>query len=56
MSHMNRRRFIGTLIAAPALVAASGPSFAAPRAFDEKAFREAQAAGKPVLVDIYASW
>jgi len=56
MSHINRRRFLATLIAAPALAASGGPAFAAPRAFDEKAFREAQAAGKPVLVDIYASW
>ena len=26
------------------------------QAFENKAFRAAQAAGKPVLVDIYASW
>lgn len=27
-----------------------------PQAYDEKAFRVAQSAGKAVLVDIFASW
>lgn len=47
-----------TLIAATAIVTASiVPAFAAsPRAFDAKAFADAQKAGKPILVAIHASW
>ena len=56
MSFMNRRQFLGTLIAAPALGLSGQAAFAAPRSYDEKAFRAAQAAGAPVLVDIFASW
>ena len=33
-----------------------GIASAEPKAFDEKAFRAAQEARKPVLVDIYATW
>ena len=52
---LSRRR---TLIAATAIVtAAIVPAFAAgPRAFDAKAFADAQKAGKPILVAIHASW
>lgn len=31
-------------------------AFAAPQPWDQKAFQAAQAAGKPALVEIYASW
>jgi hypothetical protein len=52
---MPRRSFISVLATAflslPAALA-----FAAPQPWDDKVFQAAQAAGKPVLVDIYASW
>ncbi|MFM9967797.1 MAG: hypothetical protein ACKVQK_05240 [Burkholderiales bacterium] len=50
----SRRNFVIGLA-----LALSAPGFAQaaePQNYDEKAFRAAQAAGKPVLVDIYASW
>ena len=44
--------FLATaLLALPAALA-----LAAPQPWDEKAFQAAQAAGKPVLIDVYASW
>ncbi len=53
---MLSRRFV--LIAALATNCARFPAaFAAsPQAFDEKAFAEAQKAGKPILIAIHASW
>ena len=50
-----RRRFVAVL-AAGLLALPAALALAAPQPWDEKAFRAAQAAGKPVLVDIYATW
>jgi hypothetical protein len=45
------------LLAAVVLAAiAPGLAAAEPRGFDEKAFRAAQEGGKPILVDVYATW
>jgi hypothetical protein len=53
MEH-SRRRFV---IALALALSQSGNAMAAePQNYDEKAFRAAQAAGRTVLVDIYASW
>ena len=54
MSRMHRY----SLAAFAALLLAfhSAVALAAPQAWDETAFRAAQAAGKPILVDIYADW
>lgn len=49
------RQFL-TLLAALIFAFQASLAFAAPRPWDEKAFRAAQAAGKPILVDIYADW
>jgi thioredoxin-like negative regulator of GroEL len=43
------------LVAAAALAAASSSAFAS-EAYDAAAFKAAQKAGKPILVDIAASW
>jgi thioredoxin 1 len=53
---MHRRKLLGmmTLSAALAFVA---PAFAADvKPFDQKAFEAAQAAGKPILIDVFAPW
>jgi thiol-disulfide isomerase/thioredoxin len=53
---MPSRRFVLLAMAAVS-VAASTPAFAAsPKPFDAKAFADAQAAGKPILIAIHASW
>jgi thioredoxin 1 len=53
---MNRRHIvIGALVAALALPALSLAS-AMTRNFDQKAFEAAQAAGKPILVEVHAPW
>ena len=51
MEH-SRRRFVIGLALSPFSIAMA----AAPQNYDEKVFRAAQAAGRPILVDIYASW
>lgn len=55
MTDATRRRILFALAALPAVGAASF-AHAEPKAFDAKAFAAAQAAGKPILVDVYASW
>lgn len=52
---MPRRSFISALAAA-LLSLPAALAFATPQPWDDKAFQAAQAAGKPVMVDIYASW
>ena len=50
----SRRKFV---IGLALVLSSHGIAIAAePQNYDEKSFRAAQAAGKPVLVDIYASW
>ena len=52
---LSRRNFCSLLAAA--LVGLSAlPAQAASQPWNEKAFLAAQAAGKPILVDVYASW
>jgi thiol:disulfide interchange protein len=51
----SRRSFMAVLAAA-VLSFQTAFAFAAPQPWDEKAFQAAQAAGKPILVDIYANW
>lgn len=50
-----RRTFLG-LCAASIVATYVGPASAAPQPWNEAAFLAAQAAGKPILVDIYADW
>lgn len=52
---MPRRRLF-SILAATLLALPAALAFAAPQPWDDKVFQSAQAAGKPVLVDIYASW
>ena len=53
MEHSRRKFVIGLALA----LSSRGIALAAePQNYDEKAFRAAQAAGRPVLIDIYASW
>lgn len=51
---MNRRLFIGTLLAAA--LAVSPAAAITPQAYTAQAFGAAQAAGKPILLHITASW
>jgi thioredoxin 1 len=50
-----RRKFLG-LCAASLAAMYAGVASAAPQPWNEAAFLAAQAAGKPILVDIYADW
>jgi thiol:disulfide interchange protein len=52
---LSRRTFC-SLLAATVVTLSALPAQAAPQPWNEKAFQAAQAAGKPVLVDVYASW
>lgn len=52
---MFRRRLLATLAAA-LLACTALPALAAPQPFTDKAFQAAQAAGKPILLDVYANW
>ena len=52
---LSRRTFC-SLLAAALFSLGALPAQAAPQAWNEKAFLAAQSAGKPVLVDVYASW
>ena len=51
-----QRRRLAVLALALAAPFAHMAQAAEPNAYEEKSFRAAQAAGKPVLVDVYASW
>lgn len=52
---MSRRKFVSVLATTLVLLPATF-AFATPQPWNEKAFQTAQAAGKPVLIDVYASW
>lgn len=52
---MNRRAFVGALAVSVALFASSFAS-AMNKKFDQAAFEAAQAAGKPILVEVHAPW
>jgi thiol-disulfide isomerase/thioredoxin len=52
---MHRRQLLGAIAAAT--LAIGTPAFAADvKPFDQKAFDAAQAAGKPILIDVFAPW
>ena len=51
-----RRSFLASLAACAFATLAALPAVAAPQPFTDKAFQAAQAAGKPILVDVYANW
>ena len=55
--HMRRRMLSTTTVLVLALTAAAGTAFAATEApFTQQAFGQAQEAGKPILVHVWASW
>ena len=53
---LNRRHFLGALTMTAALSLNSFASAMDKQAFDQKAFEAAQAAGKPILVEVTAPW
>ena len=53
---MNRRHLFGVLAVATALSFAPIASAMDKKPFDQKAFEAAQAAGKPILVEVSAPW
>jgi thioredoxin 1 len=54
---LSRRSFSLSIAALAASAAAVAPALSATQqTFDAKAFAEAQAAGKPILVAVHASW
>ena len=52
---LNRRHLLGAL-ALTATLAFGSASAMDKKPFDQKAFEAAQAAGKPILVEVYAPW
>jgi thioredoxin 1 len=53
---LNRRHLLGALAIATALSLGPIASAADKKPFDQKAFEAAQAAGKPILVEVSAPW
>ena len=57
---MRRRQLVTAVLAAaavgPVVVARRAAATEMPRPFSQVAFAAAQAAGKPILVDVWASW
>ena len=53
---LNRRHLLGAVAIAAALSLGSIASAMDKRPFDQKAFEAAQAAGKPILVEVTAPW
>ena len=53
---MLRRQVLTAAFAGAALMLASAAQAAEQRPFDRAAFEAAQAAGLPILVDVYADW
>lgn len=53
---LNRRHLLGALAVATVLSLGPIASAADKRPFDQKAFDAAQAAGKPILVEVSAPW
>jgi thioredoxin 1 len=52
---LNRRHLLGALALTPTLAFGSASAMDK-KPFDQKAFEAAQAAGKPILVEVYAPW
>jgi thiol-disulfide isomerase/thioredoxin len=53
---LSRRNLLGTLAAAATLSLGSVAAAMDEQAFDQKAFEAAQAAGKPILIEVSAPW
>ncbi len=53
---LNKRHLLGTLVMAAALSLGSIASAMDKKPFDQTAFEAAQAAGKPILVEVSAPW
>jgi thioredoxin 1 len=53
---LNRRHLLGALAIATALSLGPIASAADKKPFDQKAFEAAQAAGKPILIEVSAPW
>jgi thioredoxin 1 len=53
---LNRRHLLGTLAMATVLPLGSIASATDQKPFDQRAFEAAQAAGKPILVEVHAPW
>jgi thiol-disulfide isomerase/thioredoxin len=53
---MNRRYILQALAISAALAIGPAAVAADSRPFDVKSFEAAQAAGKPILIDVYAPW
>jgi thiol-disulfide isomerase/thioredoxin len=53
---LNRRHLLGALAVPVALTLASPAHAAGARPFNQAAFDAAQAAGKPILIDVSAPW
>ena len=53
---LNRRHLLGALAVATAISLGSIASARDKKPFDQKAFEAAQAAGKPILVEVSAPW
>jgi thioredoxin 1 len=53
---MNRRLLLGALVLSAAFSLGPIAVAADKKPFDQKAFEAAQAAGKPILVEVYAPW
>lgn len=53
---LSRRNLVGTLAAAATLSLGSIAAAMDKQAFDQKAFEAAQAAGKPILIEVSAPW
>jgi thioredoxin 1 len=53
---LNRRHLLGTMVVLAAVPLRSIASAMDKKAFDQKAFEQAQAAGKPILVEVSAPW
>ena len=52
----SRRHVLGAFVLAAAIAVAPYADAMTPKAFDQKAFEAAQAAGKPILVEVHAPW
>jgi thiol-disulfide isomerase/thioredoxin len=53
---LNRRHLLGAIALAAAFSFAPTVQAAEKRPFDQKAFEAAQAAGRPILIDVSAPW
>ena len=53
---LNRRHLLGALVIATALLLGQIVSAMDKKPFDQRAFEAAQAAGKPILIEVSAPW